>query len=209
MKQQNVGEGRLYRFETVISRKGRERKLPYLPGSLLTSICLFRLCQGPYFELRLTAELHLSLFYYHSQFNGSRHVVSHLSPSSDSSWNGSNNQSQYSIADAVKTWQHAFSKQRCSADVASNYCKYQFNDRPKNFPSKKIIIKKAHIHGEAQEVFVGTLCDGIHLVCLWNGFDQNHCPRGENNKAFCIRLLPLRTRKKKKLYCGKLGISLL
>jgi hypothetical protein len=110
-------------------------------------------------------------------------VVSHLSPSSGSSWNGSNNQSQYSIADAVKTWQHAFSKQRCSADVAPNYCKYQFNDRPKNFPSKKK-KKKANINGEAQEIFVGFLCDGIHLVYLWNSFDQNHCPRGENTKLF-------------------------
>lgn len=126
----------------------------------------------------------LSLFCHHSQFNGSRLVVSHLSPSSGSSWNGSNNQSQYSIADAVKTWQHAFSKQRCSADVAPNYCKYQFNDRPKNFPSKKQKKKDTHTHGEAQEIFVGFLCDGTHLVYLWKSFDQNYCPQGENTKLF-------------------------
>jgi hypothetical protein len=200
MKQQNVGEGRLYRFEPVISGKGRERKLPYLPGSLLTSICLFRLCQGTYFELRLTADLHLSLFYYHSQFNGSRHVVSHLSPSSDSSWNGSNNQSQYSIADAVKTWQHAFSKQRCSADVASNYCKYQFNDRPKNFPSKRNNNKKStHTRrGTGSFCWYPLWRNTSRMSVEW--FRSKSLPSGRKQQSFLYPSFAVTYKKKKRSF---------
>jgi len=40
------------------------------------------------------------------------------------------------------------------------------------------------MHGEAQEIFVGFLCDWIHLLYLWNSFDQNYFPRGENTKLF-------------------------
>jgi hypothetical protein len=51
------------------------------------------------------------------------------------------------------------------------------------------------MHREAQEVLVGFLSDGIHLVCLWNSFDQNHCP-GAKTQSFLYSSFTVRTKKK-------------